>query len=144
MKVVSAFEKSMYFYQTTDKQKTIHFTSQKVVPSKFYLHVRFEGFKVVTVKNAVFWDVTPCRSFEPTFRRNVSPPSSGQKTRERGTSVSRWLQTACFSAGNFKLKTWKPHYGASGHQILYKSHKLIYQTFRRIHSSTNLDEHRVP
>jgi hypothetical protein len=30
---------------------------------------------------------------KPTFRRNISPPSSGYKIHERGTSVSRWLQT---------------------------------------------------
>jgi hypothetical protein len=30
-------------------------------------------------KNVVFWDVAPCRSCEPKFRSNVSPPSSGQK-----------------------------------------------------------------
>jgi hypothetical protein len=29
------------------------------------------------LKNAVFWDVTPCGSLqEPTFRKNVVPPSS--------------------------------------------------------------------
>jgi hypothetical protein len=44
---------------------------------------------------AVFWDVTPCRScvnrrFGGTFRLHLQ----GRKTRERGTRVSRWLQTA--------------------------------------------------
>jgi hypothetical protein len=36
------------------------------------------------VKNDVFWDVAPCRSCEPTFRRNVSPPSSGYKNPRAG------------------------------------------------------------
>jgi hypothetical protein len=49
----------------------------------------------VTKKNAVFWDVAPCRSyvnrlFGGTYRLHLQ----GRKFRERGTSVSRWLQTA--------------------------------------------------
>jgi hypothetical protein len=44
--------------------------------------------------NAVFWDVAPCRScvnrrFGGTYRLHLQ----GRKIRERGTSVSRWLQT---------------------------------------------------
>jgi hypothetical protein len=56
--------------------------------------VRFEIFTVVTMKNAVFWDVAPCRScvnrlFEGTYRLHLQ----GRTIREQGTSVSRWLQT---------------------------------------------------
>jgi hypothetical protein len=41
-----------------------------------FLSVRFEVFTVVTMKNAVFWSVTPLwLLYEPTFRRNVLPPS---------------------------------------------------------------------
>jgi hypothetical protein len=39
-------------------------------------YVRFEVFTVVTMKNAVFWYVARCK---PSFRKNVSPPSSWQK-----------------------------------------------------------------
>jgi hypothetical protein len=28
------------------------------------LYIRFEVFRAVTMKNAVFWDVTPCGSFK--------------------------------------------------------------------------------
>jgi hypothetical protein len=43
-------------------------------------NVRFEVFTAVTMKNDVVWDVAPCSFlYEPTFRRNVSPPSSGQR-----------------------------------------------------------------
>jgi hypothetical protein len=47
-----------------------------------------------SVKNAVFWDVAPCRScvnrrFGGTYRLH----HQGRKIRERGTSVSRWLLT---------------------------------------------------
>jgi hypothetical protein len=31
------------------------------------------------MKNAILWNVPLCRTGEPTFRRNVSPPSSGYK-----------------------------------------------------------------
>jgi hypothetical protein len=47
------------------------------------------------MKNAVFWDVAPCRSCElnrrlgGTYRLHLQ----GRKIRERGTSMSRWLQT---------------------------------------------------
>jgi hypothetical protein len=30
--------------------------------AKLLIHVRFEGFTAVTMKNGVFWDVTPCGS----------------------------------------------------------------------------------
>jgi hypothetical protein len=45
-------------------------------------------------KNAVFWDVAPCRCcvnrrFSGTYRLYLQ----GRKIRERGTSVSMWLQT---------------------------------------------------
>jgi hypothetical protein len=56
--------------------------------------VRFEVFKAVTMKNAVFWDVAPCRScvnrrFGGTYRLHLQ----GRIIRERETSVSRWLQS---------------------------------------------------
>jgi hypothetical protein len=57
----------------------------------FRLHIR----KIITcMKNGVFWDVAPFRScvnrrFEGTYRLHLQ----GRKIRERGTSVSRWLQT---------------------------------------------------
>jgi hypothetical protein len=46
------------------------------------------------MKNVVFWDVARCRScvnrcFGGTYRLHLP----GRKIRERGTSVSRWLQT---------------------------------------------------
>jgi hypothetical protein len=57
-------------------------------------YVRFEVFTAVTMKNAVFWDVALCRScvnrlFEGTYRFHLQ----GRKVPERGTSVSRWLET---------------------------------------------------
>jgi hypothetical protein len=56
--------------------------------------VRFEVFTAVTMKNAVFWDVAPCRycvnlRFGGTYRLHLQCI----KIRDRGTSVSRWLQT---------------------------------------------------
>jgi hypothetical protein len=56
-------------------------------------HVRFEGFTVVTMKNADFWDIASCRScvnrrFGGTYRLHLH----GRKMRKRGSRVSRWLQ----------------------------------------------------
>jgi hypothetical protein len=60
----------------------------------FIQGVRFEVFTVVTMKNAVFWDVAPCRScgnqhFGGAYRLHLQ----GRKSHEQGTSVSGWLQT---------------------------------------------------
>jgi hypothetical protein len=54
--------------------------------------VYFRHFLIL--KNAVVWDVAPCRSFVNrrfggTYRLHLQ----GRIIRERGTSVSRWLQT---------------------------------------------------
>jgi hypothetical protein len=38
--------------------------------------VRFEVFTAVTMKNAIFWDIMLCGLLEPTFQKNVAPPSS--------------------------------------------------------------------
>jgi hypothetical protein len=56
--------------------------------------VGFEVFTAVTMKNVVFWDVALCtscvnRRFGGTYRLRLQD----RKIRERGTSVSRWLQT---------------------------------------------------
>jgi hypothetical protein len=56
--------------------------------------VKFDVFTAVTMKNAVSWDVAPCRScvnrrFRGTYRLHLQD----RKIRERGTSVSRWMQT---------------------------------------------------
>jgi hypothetical protein len=57
--------------------------------------VRFAVFTAVSRKNAVFWDVAPCRScgnrcFRGTYRLHLQ----GRKIRERGTSVSHRVQRA--------------------------------------------------
>jgi hypothetical protein len=51
----------------------------------------------VTVKNVVFWDVAPCRSyvnrrFGGTYRLQLR----GRKMSERGTSLRRWLHSAVY------------------------------------------------
>jgi hypothetical protein len=61
--------------------------------------LRLEVFTAVTMKNTVFWDVTPCRScvnrrFGGTYRIHLQ----GIKIHEWGTSVSRWLQEAIQSS----------------------------------------------
>jgi hypothetical protein len=69
--------------------------------------VIFEVFTAVTLKNAVFWDVAPCRScvnrsFGGTYRFHLQDRKIG----EQGNGVSRWLQSAstcsrCFLARRF-------------------------------------------
>jgi hypothetical protein len=66
--------------QTRARTRTLHY-------------VRFEVVTAVAMKNAVFWDVAPCRScvnrrFGGTYRLHLQ----GRKIRERGTSLSRWRQ----------------------------------------------------
>jgi hypothetical protein len=53
--------------------------------SEYEKFCRFEGFTVVTMENAVFWDVPPCgysdnRRFGGTCRLHLQ----GRKTREQG------------------------------------------------------------
>jgi hypothetical protein len=69
----------------------------------FQNFVRFEAFTAVTMKNVVFWDVAPCiscvnRRFGGTYRLHLQD----RKIRDRGTSVSRWLQTEP-PIGNYQL-----------------------------------------
>jgi hypothetical protein len=47
----------------------------------------------MNIKNAVFWDVAPCRfCVNRRFGRKYGLHLQGRKIRERGTSVSRGLQ----------------------------------------------------
>jgi hypothetical protein len=55
--------------------------------NQYGVDVRFEVFTAVTMKNAIFLDVVPCRScvnqrFEGTYRFHLQ----GRKIRKRGTS----------------------------------------------------------
>jgi hypothetical protein len=55
--------------------------------------IRFEVFTEVTMKNAIFWDVAPCRCFvNQRFGGTNHIHLQDRKIHERGTSVSRWLQ----------------------------------------------------
>jgi hypothetical protein len=57
------------------------------------VYVRFNVFTAVTMKNAVFWDVSPCRScVNRRFGGICHLHIQGRKIRERETSVNRWLQ----------------------------------------------------
>jgi hypothetical protein len=61
--------------------------------------VRSEVFSAVTTKTTVFWDVAPCRycinrRFGGTYCLYLQGRRKKEKIRDRGTSVSRCLQTA--------------------------------------------------
>jgi hypothetical protein len=66
-------------------------------------YCKTEVFTAVTMKNAVFWNVAPCRScvnrrFGGTHRHHLQ----GRKIREQGTSVSRW-QVASHMKNVYKI-----------------------------------------
>jgi hypothetical protein len=88
-----ALQNPFYTYAVPqkDKNERCSRTHPDSVNERF---VRFEVFTAVTMNNAVFWDVASCkycvnRRFGGTYRLHLQ----GIRIRERGTSVSRWLQT---------------------------------------------------
>jgi hypothetical protein len=73
----------------------------------------------VTMKNAVFWDVAPCspfvnRRFGGTYRLHMQC----RKICERGTSVSRWLQTEHQSKTTSYIRTGRRESGPHGKSIV--------------------------
>jgi hypothetical protein len=55
----------------------VHVNGDQVcIVNKNYCSIKFEVFTAITMKNAVFWDVTPCGSCEPAFQKIVTLPSS--------------------------------------------------------------------
>jgi hypothetical protein len=83
----------------------------------FWFVLRCRQKETITMKNAVFWDVAPCRfcvnrCFGGTYRLHLQ----GRKIRERETSVSRWLQpNKIYTAPHPRRRhsswspPWKPH-----------------------------------
>jgi hypothetical protein len=61
----------------------------------YYTDVGFEVFTAVTMKDAVFWDVAPCRSCEMNrrFGGTYCLHLQGRKIHEQGTSMSRLQQS---------------------------------------------------
>jgi hypothetical protein len=59
------------------------------------------------MQETVFWDLAPCIFWlEPTFRRNVSPPSSGQVNRDENI-VSRCLQMFGCQGRSTYIVSWQ-------------------------------------
>jgi hypothetical protein len=95
-------------------------------------YVRFELFTAVTMKNAVFWDVAPCRSYVSRhFWGTYCLHLVGRKIRERGTCVSRWLQTAHPREFYYREE--------GGHTFLRNvgSHKIYTAPYPRTQHSSN-------
>jgi hypothetical protein len=68
-------------------------------------NIRFEVFTAVTMKNAVLWDVAPCRyCVNRRFGKTYCLHLLGRKIRGRGTSLSRWLQTATADFSTQKME----------------------------------------
>jgi hypothetical protein len=55
-----------HIFHTKDPQVAVRLsalrTGRPLLRRTFLVHVRFEVFTAVSVKNGVFWDVTPCGS----------------------------------------------------------------------------------
>jgi hypothetical protein len=101
---------------------------------KFF--VRFEVFTAMTMKNAVYWDVAPCSScVNRRFRGTYPLRLQGRKIRERGTSVSRWLQEAIRSSEtSVHTRTTQRHIPENGNlrlQILFEL-TLFYSSLGRL------------
>jgi hypothetical protein len=59
--------------------------------------VRFEVFTAVTMKNAIFWDVAPCRCcVSRRFGGTYCLHLQSSKIRKRGTNMRRWLHVRFF------------------------------------------------
>jgi hypothetical protein len=62
---------------------------------------------VMTMQETVFWDLAPCIFWlEPMFRRNVSPPSSGQVNRDENI-VSRCLKMVGSQKRSTYIVSWQ-------------------------------------
>jgi hypothetical protein len=84
-------------------------------------YVRFEVFTAVTMKNAVFWDVAPCRSClnrrsGGTYRLHLQ----GKKIRKRGTSVG-WCVCMAIYCSNSVLTVFR----LLGYRRQYMSHSCV-------------------
>jgi hypothetical protein len=62
-------------------------------------NVGFEVFTEVVMKSIIFWVMTPGSLFElqPTFRRNISPPSWGSKKLFQQEPASKQVTSTCSS-----------------------------------------------
>jgi hypothetical protein len=104
---------TLHNHRCDNLKSYIKYFKVKLTPnySKNADFVRFEVFTAVTLKNAVFWDVAPCkfcvkRRLEGTYRLHLQ----GRKIRERGTSVSRWLQSAVLTTTRSYTSSWRSVY----------------------------------
>jgi hypothetical protein len=70
-------EKYKYYAAALRRVQVQEFKPRASVTTEYLQQTGFEVFTAATMKNAVFWEITPCVLQEPTFWINVSPPSSG-------------------------------------------------------------------
>jgi hypothetical protein len=90
--------------------------------AKVHYHVRYEVFTAVTMKNAVFWDVAPCRSCELNRR-------FGRTYRLSGATCSRWFRSRIFLP--WRLRRYVSPKRRSIHEIYTAPHpqKTAFFTF---------------
>jgi hypothetical protein len=102
----------VHFGRPTFRYHSLPKGTALLILTKFLFCVGFEVFTAVTTKNAVFWDVAPCsscvnRRFGGRYRLHLQ----ARKMRDRGISVSRWLQTELRSVGSLTRTFFYPEYG---------------------------------
>jgi hypothetical protein len=101
-----------------------------------YTHcVRFEVFTAVTLKNAVFWNVAPCRScvnrrFGITYRLHLQ----SRRIRQRGISVDRWLQSLWVSENNVLRRI----FGTKRDEVTGGLRKLHNEELHNVYSSPSM------
>jgi hypothetical protein len=99
--------------------------------AQIWFHLGFEVITATTIKNAIFWGLTPCGVIKclPTFRKNVLPPVSGSKIK-----LSKQVHDFN-SVGSIReyhrLNQWYSTWGTRRHLREYvKLKKYIYVLFR--------------
>jgi hypothetical protein len=86
------------------------------------------------MKNAVFWDVAPCRSsVNPRIGRTYRLHFQGGKIRERGTSVSKWLQTEITCSRWFLARGLFPFSSSMKMEAIRSSETSVYTISTRYH-----------
>jgi hypothetical protein len=90
------------------------------------------------MKNAVFWDLAPCRSrvnqrFGGTYRLHLQC----RKFRERGTSLSRWLQTELSLQSPAHIGSSRSDFSTQKMEAIYSSETSIHTRSTRLHLLEN-------
>jgi hypothetical protein len=85
-----------------------------------FSHVGLEVFTAMTMKSTIFWDVTPCRSYENRcFGGTCRLHLQGRENSREGSSISSWLAGQFSSQVNTKMEHayFQEQEDAATHQV---------------------------